>query len=295
MENGKLTYADLPDVYKKLSADLPKEGIEHVPSTKSRKGYDTTGYGYQFHVNRLNEVLFGHWRAIHKVVKEHETKTASGKPMYKIVSLMIVQVGNWVSVDGENRFESLMEVEGYGGHSSLEEDSAFKGSYTNAFKKATAMLGVGKKAFEGTLDDDLMGIEQEKSGKNTTTTGTTQTTTGKKKYYPNKQQPTQPETKQTTQPQTTTTTTIEEGKQRKRFFAICGEKNLNLSDKKQKAIVYFYTKKESRALVTEKEFESINDALNNASQKEIEATLQAAVQKKKAATSAQQSQQGGAA
>jgi len=36
----------------------------------------------------------------------------------------------------------------------MSEADAKKGSFTNALKKAAAMLGCGKQAYEGTLDDD---------------------------------------------------------------------------------------------------------------------------------------------
>lgn len=157
-----LTHSDLPKIYEKLSADLPSVGIQQVSKEVSRKGYDSTGYGYQFHVNRMNEVLFGHWRAIHTVIKEEEGITARGKTIYRKIVHMTLQIGNWVTLEsGENRFQVLMEVEGYGGHESLEEASAYKGAYTNAFKKTTAMLGVGKRAFEGLLDEDLLAIEAQ--------------------------------------------------------------------------------------------------------------------------------------
>ncbi|SDY88607.1 hypothetical protein [Thermoactinomyces sp. DSM 45892] len=161
MKNGLLTYEELPEKYKELSADLPREAIDHVPKEKSRKAYDTTGYGYQFCVNRLNEVLFGHWREITTVVKQEVAKSNSGKPMYKIVMQMTIQIGNWRWAEGENGFEILAQVNGYGGHESLDEASAFKGAYTNTFKKVVAMLGVGKKAYEGKLDKDYFSVEAQ--------------------------------------------------------------------------------------------------------------------------------------
>ena len=41
-----------------------------------------------------------------------------------------------------------------GGHVASSEADSRKGAYTNAFKKAAAFFGVGRQAYEGTLDDD---------------------------------------------------------------------------------------------------------------------------------------------
>ncbi|MBA4543965.1 ERF family protein [Thermoactinomyces daqus] len=65
------------------------------------------------------------------------------------------------------------------------------------------------------------------------------------------------------------------GAQRRRFFAICGEKKI--TTKRQKAIVYAFTKKSSRADVTDEEFADINkflskdknNSLSNATEIEI--------------------------
>jgi hypothetical protein len=318
MENGKLTYADLPKIYEELSADLPIEGAETASSEKTRKGYDTTGYGYQFHVNRMNEVLFGHWRAIHKVFKEVESKTSKGKAMYNIVIHMVIEIGNWHFVDGENKFEALAMADGYGEHTSLELGSAHKGAYTNAFKKVSAMLGVGRKAFEGTLDEDMRAHEQEQ--KNPPASEKTITTLKSKweqvggsvedlaAWIQNKYQKavdvlTESEAstiiailddrkrkQEQTQESTETKDDVTDGenpdgKQRKRFFAICDKKKL--SEKQQKAIIYFYLQKTSRADVKENEFKQINDVLEKATPEEIQQTVIAAVEKKQA--------QGGAA
>jgi hypothetical protein len=67
------------------------------------------------------------------------------------------------------------------------------------------------------------------------------------------------------------------GKERKRFFAIAGKKNL--SEKHQKAIIYFYTDKTSRAEVTETEYQQINNVIEKATMDEINHTIQAAIDK----------------
>jgi hypothetical protein len=110
-----------------------------------------------------------------------------------------------------------------------------------------------------------------------------------KQTQPPKQQskPAQPQ-KTTNEPATKTETTTTQqnqpqqsqasGIQRKRFFAIAGKKQI--SEKQQKAIIYFYTGKDSRAAVTEIEYQQINEVLEKASADDINSTVVAAVQKK---------------
>ncbi len=68
------------------------------------------------------------------------------------------------------------------------------------------------------------------------------------------------------------------GKQRKRFFAIANKKKL--TDKKQKALAFFYTGKLSRSELTETEFKTIADFLNNASKQQIDLKIAAAKQRR---------------
>ena len=46
------------------------------------------------------------------------------------------------------------EAIGDGGHTSTSEADARKGAFTNGLKKAAALFGCGRQAYEGTLDDD---------------------------------------------------------------------------------------------------------------------------------------------
>ena len=69
-----------------------------------------------------------------------------------------------------------------------------------------------------------------------------------------------------------------DSKQRKRFFAICRE--LNLQENNQKALVYFYTGKHSRKDVTESEYKAINDELEKMKPKDLELTLELAHNKR---------------
>lgn len=264
---GRLTYENLAQVYELLSADLPKEAIEHVSSAKSRKGYDTTGYGYQYCVNRLNEVVFGHWRDVATVVKEETGSTNSGKPMYKKIVHMTIQIGNWHWINGENQFEVLAQGVGYGGHESLEESSAYKGAYTNAFKKAVAMLGVGKKAFEGTLDEDLFGVEAQESSSIQTNTKPSQSN-NKPSDQDNKsnsasQQP----------PNNTNIKMISQG-QMNFIHVLTGDQGQNIGDNAVKALIFLKFQKTSRKDLTSSEATKFIDYLQKASKEQIKQDIQ---------------------
>lgn len=130
---------------------LPKEAVESAPKEKTRKGYDTTGYQYQYLVNVMNEV-FGleGWGFDYKVLKEIEgTYARSGGNYWEIT----VDISLWTLADGKTAKRTCV-----GGHRSEMHPDALKGAITNGLKKTLALLGVGKKAYEGTLDEDYRPI-----------------------------------------------------------------------------------------------------------------------------------------
>lgn len=132
---------------------LPKEAIEKADKNVTRKGYDTTGYQYQFIVNVLNEVLgIGKWGYEFKILREIEGVWGNGKGYYEITS----DVKVWIEIE-DGKVVSFNNV---GGHKAEMHADALKGSITNGFKKTVAFFGVGKKAYEGTIDDDYLPIPQ---------------------------------------------------------------------------------------------------------------------------------------
>ncbi len=154
-KTGELKQEHLDEVYGLLSAPMPEEAIQRA-STKQVKGYDTTGYGYQFIVNRLNEVLTpGHWRITESVDAEQ-----SGKSWEAHAHLML-QLGNWK--DGQ--FVAVAEMPAYGSSKNALQGDALKGGLTNALKKAAGMFGVGRAAFEGVIDEDLESPDTGGAGK----------------------------------------------------------------------------------------------------------------------------------
>lgn len=133
------------EVYDQLIAaveKLPEEAIERTKKEDTRKGYDTTGYQYQFLVNVLNEIVTpAGWSFEWTLVKEIEGAYKSGQKFYEIV------VSTEIDICDATR-------NCVGGHISSSYADALKGAITNSLKKTLGLFGVGKKAYEGAIDDD---------------------------------------------------------------------------------------------------------------------------------------------
>lgn len=137
-------------IYAALAAPFPESCIQRTEGRITGRGYDTTGIGYQFICNRLNEVLgVGGWRA-HRTVTVKKVTTAKGRDAFEAICDLTLELGSWEN--GE--FVVFAEALADGGHTSMSEADARKGAYTNALKKGAAMFGVGRQAYEGSLDDD---------------------------------------------------------------------------------------------------------------------------------------------
>ena len=137
-------------MYAALSAPFPESCIQRTEGRLTGRGYDTTGIAYQFVVNRLNEVLgIGGFR-VHREVTVKEVQRSNGRPAFEAICDLTLELGEWV----DGKFIAFAESLADGGHLSSGEADARKGAYTNAFKKAAAFHGVGRQAYEGTLDDD---------------------------------------------------------------------------------------------------------------------------------------------
>lgn len=145
-----MTHDEKRKIYQLLAAPFPEEAIERTEGRVTGRGYDTTGLKYQYVINRLNEVLgLGGYRA-QRTVTVREITTAKGRQAFEAVCDLTLQFGEWIN----GKFVVWAEALADGGHTSTNEADARKGSYTNAIKKAAAMLGCGKQAYEGTIDDD---------------------------------------------------------------------------------------------------------------------------------------------
>lgn len=125
---------------------LPKSAVERTDKLVTRKGYDTTGYQYQFLVNVMNEIIgIENWSFDYILVKEIEGKYNNGKPWWDITVDVIITA----SIG-----EKIITRKCAGGHRSEMYADALKGAITNGYKKTVALFGVGKKAYEGTIDED---------------------------------------------------------------------------------------------------------------------------------------------
>lgn len=155
------TPIDRKAIYAALAAPFPEDTVQRTWSEDhmgpggntikgTRRGYDTTGIGYQHVVNRLNDVLgVGGYRVERKVTTESGS-TNAGKDKHVVHCEIKLQLGEWVG----GAWVPFAEAVADGGHESRSLADAIKGAYTNGFKKAAAFFGVGREAYEGTLDDD---------------------------------------------------------------------------------------------------------------------------------------------
>jgi len=143
---------DFSKIYQELIKaveNLPKEAIEKAKKEITRKGYDTTGYQYQFLVNVLNETIgMDNWDYDYELKKEIEGKWANGKSFWEITVEMKIEIY------GKKR-------KCVGGHKAEMYSDAYKGAITNSFKKTLGFFGVGKKAYEGTIDEDYLPVPNE--------------------------------------------------------------------------------------------------------------------------------------
>jgi hypothetical protein len=137
-------------LYQQLSQPFPEEAIERTDGRQTGKGYSTTGIKAQFIINRLNEALgIGGWRT-HRKINVREQTTNSGRKAYEAVCDLVLELGEWT----DGAFVPFAEALADGGHVSMSEADARKGSFSNALKKAAAAFGAGRQAYEGTIDDD---------------------------------------------------------------------------------------------------------------------------------------------
>jgi hypothetical protein len=94
-----------------------------------------------------------------------EVTRANGRPAFESICDITLELGEWVSGDFMVFAESLAD----GGHLASSEADARKGAFTNAFKKAAAFFGVGRQAYEGSLDDDNLPADHSADGVTITT------------------------------------------------------------------------------------------------------------------------------
>ena len=128
---------------KQLSEPFPDEAIQKTSGRETKKGYDTTGYGYQYCVDRFNEVLGLNWGYEYDIVNHERGQYNNGVSYHDIT----VNLGIWIESKENIRYCA-------GGHISKTFSDAYKGAITNAFKKTSAFWQVGAAAYRGTIDAD---------------------------------------------------------------------------------------------------------------------------------------------
>jgi len=138
---------------------LPKEAVEKASKDVTRKGYDTTGYQYQFLVNVLNDIVgMENWTFDYETIKELTGTWKNGKSFWEITVKVTIEI----FIEGKTITRKCA-----GGHKSEMYSDALKGAITNGFKKTVSLFGVGKKAYEGTLDEDYRAPYNGQNGKKT--------------------------------------------------------------------------------------------------------------------------------
>lgn len=135
----------MSEIIKRLSEKLTIEAVQRTKGSVTKKGYDTDGYGYQYCVDRFNEVLGLNWFFDWEILNYTEGKYTSGTPYHDIT----VKLNIFVTSE-----QNIVNRSCAGGHTSRTYADALKGAITNAFKKTAAFYGVGRDAFAGTIDED---------------------------------------------------------------------------------------------------------------------------------------------
>lgn len=128
---------------KLLYEELPKEAEQHTKGSETKKGYNTSGYGYQWIVDRLNEIYGLDWGYEYEILDKTQGQFSNGMPFFDIT----VCLGIWVEDKKNIRHHA-------GSHRAIGFGDALKGAISNSFKKTAAMFGLGSKAYRGQMDDD---------------------------------------------------------------------------------------------------------------------------------------------
>lgn len=170
-EDGVLKLSDLTAVYNEFRKPIDVKAIQRTKGGDTHKGYDTTGYGYAFLTERLNDVVgFQCWRIVQLKEQQNEIVSKTGRGMYEFNIELVLQLGNWITdkvtpdkIEIRRRdFEVLAESPiGHGGHKAFLLADAKKGAYTNGIKKCCGYFGIGNEAYKATIDDDNKPLPNE--------------------------------------------------------------------------------------------------------------------------------------
>lgn len=149
--------------------------VEKTSGQKTGKFYDTTGFGYQFVVNAMNEILHLDGWETEQTFKVEEGETSKKKRNFTVVAEISLLLH--FDLDGSGEKVRTIRRHSNGSHTSLDYGDAMKGAYTNGLKKGAAMAGFGRTAYEGTVDDDNIPLPEAR-GEGTVAKPATGTTPG---------------------------------------------------------------------------------------------------------------------
>jgi|GEM_PF-6119597 hypothetical protein len=154
------TPTDINRLMPLLRMSLSEVAIQSAKSSETGRTYDSVGYSYQAHIDRMNWI-FGPTQWTWKISNEvcEDSATAGGYLKYIFSCEITLEIGYRVLNEENKEWEwltvySLPPVPT--DHESLEKGSARKGCLTKGIKRATSFLGVGADAYLGILDDDLV-------------------------------------------------------------------------------------------------------------------------------------------
>lgn len=139
-----LDASNLSEIYMQFTEHLPEESYRTYETSDTHDILIT--HGYQFVVNRLNEAVgIPHWNL--EIVDRPDVLRRG--QLWEVSLQIILSLGNWDC----GIFIPIASRIAYGSGISATKGNALKGAQTNAFKKAAAMYGIGKKTYEGLIED----------------------------------------------------------------------------------------------------------------------------------------------
>lgn len=133
-------------VFSLMYQDIEADGIQRSDANKTGKGYNTTGYGYQWIVDDLNQKFGFGWSLKWKILHVREGKFSNGRDFFEVT----VETELYLTPEEGRTF---MRSNAGGNISGMYSD-ALKGAIGNGLKKTAAMFGIGSNAFRGEIDEE---------------------------------------------------------------------------------------------------------------------------------------------
>lgn len=144
----------MSEIIQALQEPFGDDAIQRTRGSQTGRGYDTTGVGYAYVVQRLNSVLGLSWEHRDELIQVTDVPRRSGRLAYEVVIRVVIRV-----YDGDR----YIERSGYGWHVANFLGDAYKGASTNGLKKAAAMFSVAIQAYMGILDDDHQPLPDDRA------------------------------------------------------------------------------------------------------------------------------------